>query len=83
MSRVERIRTMMLQILPQNRCSKYRIMLEQNAGKIYRELPDETGKRTDLTSSDSTTKFTDKQKAEKETGKDVKKALSFSALPGG
>lgn len=52
----------------QNKCSRYRIFLEQKAGEFYREMPDETGKRTDLTSSTEFTK-SDKQNIVKEVGK--------------
>jgi len=52
----------------QNRCSKYRITLEQNAGSIYKELPDEITGRPEKSSHDVTT-YTTKQQAVKETEK--------------
>ena len=53
----------------QNKCSRYRIFLEQKAGEMYKQMPDETGKRKDLTSSTELTMFTDKQKMIKEVDK--------------
>ena len=50
----------------QNRCSKYRIMLEQNAGQIYKNLPEERGRRN---SHNDSANSTTKQEAESETGK--------------
>jgi len=52
----------------QNRCSKYRIILERKAGRIYSELPDEKDGRPKKSSTGLTT-FTSKQQAEKETKK--------------
>ena len=50
----------------QNRCSKYRIILERKAGRIYSELPDEKDGRPKKSSTGLTT-FTSKQQTEKET----------------
>lgn len=60
----------------QNRCSRYRVFLEQKAGEIYKRTPDESmrglkkGKESPL-GTDSPTE-TSKQKIIKETGKDKK-----------
>ena len=51
-----------------NRIDKYRFYLEQRAGEIYQKLPDDPGGRPKNSLSDLTS-FSDKQEAEKETGK--------------
>ena len=56
----------------QNKCSRYRICLEQKAGNIYKQAPDETGKRTDLTSGSDSPKLTNRKQIIKDTGKDKK-----------
>ncbi|MHA1370523.1 MAG: MT-A70 family methyltransferase [Promethearchaeota archaeon] len=53
----------------QNRCSRYRIFLEQKAGMLYRQAPSEEGKRTDLTWETDFPRLTPKQEIIKETGK--------------
>lgn len=52
-----------------NRCDKYRFYLEQNAGKIYRELPDEKGETAGRGRNRSSVNTTTKQHAEEGTGK--------------
>lgn len=51
----------------QNRCSRYRILLEQNVGGLYKQISDERG--GDFQSLHYATTETDKQKFEKEAGK--------------
>jgi hypothetical protein len=60
----------------QNRCSRYRIFLEQNAGEIYRGLPDKSGERIDLVTSGND--VTTKQKAERELGKGRKTLAAWT-----
>ena len=55
----------------QNRCSKYRIMLERKEGKIYSELPEQRGDKPHNKKDSSTglTNLSSKKKVQKEVGK--------------
>jgi len=54
----------------QNRCSRYRIFLEQSAGKMYRETPESPSGRPEKNSAHDARSLTAKQSFIKETGKD-------------
>jgi len=53
----------------QNKCSRYRICLEQKAGDIYRQTPDDRGDKSHKDSGTDFPNLTDKQKIIKDTGK--------------